>query len=122
MPRVIHFDVPADDTRRAMDFYKKVFGWEFTTWDGPQEYHLIKTGSGEDVGIDGGLGPRRKPDEMVTATIGVASVDETLNEVEKAGGSVFVPKLPIPTVGWLAYFKDTEGNIFGIMQADPEAK
>ena len=27
-----------------------------------------------------------------------------------------------PGVGWLAYFHDTEGNIFGAMQSDPNAK
>jgi hypothetical protein len=30
--------------------------------------------------------------------------------------------MPIPGVGWLAYAKDTEGNIFGMMQRDPAAK
>jgi predicted enzyme related to lactoylglutathione lyase len=29
--------------------------------------------------------------------------------------------MPIPGVGWLAYCKDTEGNVFGIMQDDPQA-
>jgi uncharacterized protein len=33
-----------------------------------------------------------------------------------------VPKMPIPGVGWLAYFKDTEGNIVGVMQPDANAK
>jgi uncharacterized protein len=33
-----------------------------------------------------------------------------------------VPKMPIPGVGWLAYIKDTEGNILGMMQPDPSAK
>ncbi len=33
-----------------------------------------------------------------------------------------MPKMPIPNVGWLAYAKDTEGNIFGMMQNDPGAK
>jgi uncharacterized protein len=33
-----------------------------------------------------------------------------------------VPKMPIPGVGWVAYFKDTEGHIFGAMQADATAK
>jgi predicted enzyme related to lactoylglutathione lyase len=28
----------------------------------------------------------------------------------------------IPGVGWVAYCKDTEGNIFGMMQNDPSAK
>jgi hypothetical protein len=30
--------------------------------------------------------------------------------------------MPIPGVGWLAYFEDTEGHIFGVMQADTTAK
>jgi predicted enzyme related to lactoylglutathione lyase len=29
--------------------------------------------------------------------------------------------MPIPGMGWLAYVKDTEGNIFGMMQSDPAA-
>jgi predicted enzyme related to lactoylglutathione lyase len=33
-----------------------------------------------------------------------------------------LPKMPIPGMGWLAYCKDSEGNIFGMMQADPSAK
>ena len=37
------------------------------------------------------------------------------------GGTVALAKMPIPGVGWLAYCKDTEGNIFGMMQPDPKA-
>jgi predicted enzyme related to lactoylglutathione lyase len=40
----------------------------------------------------------------------------------KLGGTVALPKMPVPGVGWLAYAKDTEGNIFGMMQSDPGAK
>ena len=36
--------------------------------------------------------------------------------------TVAVPKMPIPGVGWLAYVKDSEGNILGMMQSDPAAK
>ena len=35
---------------------------------------------------------------------------------------VALPKMPVPGVGWLAYVKDTEGNILGMMQSDPSAK
>ena len=38
------------------------------------------------------------------------------------GGSMAVPKMAVPGVGWLAYCKDTEGHIFGMMQNDPAAK
>ena len=33
-----------------------------------------------------------------------------------------MPKSAIPGVGWLAMALDTEGNAFGIMQADANAK
>ncbi len=34
---------------------------------------------------------------------------------------VALPKMAVPGVGWLAYCKDTEGNIFGFMQSDETA-
>ena len=52
----------------------------------------------------------------------VADLDQTIKVIEDAGGLCVVPKMPIPGVGWLAYFKDTEGHIFGAMQADLAAK
>ncbi len=50
-------------------------------------------------------------------TVDVSSVDETVKKATSLGGSVAVPKMPIPGVGWLAYCKDTEGNIFGMQEA-----
>jgi hypothetical protein len=43
-------------------------------------------------------------------------------KVEQNGGQVVVPKMAVPTVGYLAYCKDTEGNIFGIFQPDAAAQ
>ena len=37
-------------------------------------------------------------------------------------GTLALPKMAVPGVGWLAYVKDTEGNILGMMQRDPNAK
>ncbi len=28
MPRVVHFEIPADDPERAIEFYRQVFGWK----------------------------------------------------------------------------------------------
>jgi predicted enzyme related to lactoylglutathione lyase len=55
-------------------------------------------------------------------TVDVASCDATAKRVAEIGGSIASPKMPIPTVGWLGYGKDTEGNIFGFMQFDQNAK
>ncbi len=49
-------------------------------------------------------------------------VDEYSDKIKKHGGDIIMPKMAVPKVGWMAYCKDTEGNIFGIMQMDPEAE
>ena len=120
MPRPIHFEFPADDPDRAVRFYENAFGWKFQKWQGPQEYWLISTGSDE-PGIDGGMARRRDPKEAGCNTIGVASLDETVKRVERAGGAVVRPRMAVPGVGWLAYVRDTEGNVFGLMQSDETA-
>lgn len=118
MPRPIHFEIPADDPQRAVDFYSKALGWKFTRWDGPMEYWVISTGPSGEPGIDGGLLRRSAPNQPCVNTVGVENLDRTLESVLSNGGSMALPKMPVPGVGWLAYCKDTEGHIFGLMQAD----
>ena len=85
------------------------------------EYWLTKTGEGN-PGIDGGFLRKRDPKQPMVNTIGVESVDETMKAVETNGGRTALPKMAIPGVGWLAYFQDPEGNIFGVMQSDANAR
>jgi catechol 2,3-dioxygenase-like lactoylglutathione lyase family enzyme len=33
MPRVVHFEIHADDPKRAIKFYQDVFGWEIVKQD-----------------------------------------------------------------------------------------
>ena len=122
MPRPVHFEIPADNPQRAMEFYSKVFGWKFQKWEGPMDYWLITTGDAPEPGINGGLLQRRDPAQPCVNTVTVANVDESLGTVQAQGGACVVPKMAVPGVGWLAYCKDTEGHIFGMMQSDPSAK
>lgn len=62
---------------------------------------------------------RPHPGAGTVNTIGVASLDAALAQVDRAGGKTVVPKMPIPGVGHLAYCRDTEGNTFAVLQADP---
>jgi len=126
MPRIVHFEIHADDPERAIGFYEALFGWEISRW-GEMDYWLIRTGEGT-PGIDGGLlrrqGPPPTDGQAVTSyacTADVPSIDEYVEKIKANGGTIALPKMPIPTVGWLAYGKDTEGNLFGIMQPDPNA-
>lgn len=127
MNRVFHFEIHATYPQRTISFYKEIFGWEFTSWGGSEEYWLIKTGPDDKPGINGGLIKRRGEIDgqaviAYVCTINVESVDNTAKKVVVNGGEIVVPKMPIPGVGWLVYCKDTEGNIFGIHQEDKNAK
>ena len=127
MPRVIHFEIHADDPNRAVTFYSSVFGWTFQKWEGPMDYWLITTGPNDQPGINGGMVRRQGAIDgqaviAYVCTTDVTDVDASTQTVVANGGQVVVPKMPIPGVGWLVYCKDTEGNIFGMMQADPNAQ
>jgi hypothetical protein len=126
MPRVTHFEIHAENPPRANEFYTNLLGWQFTQWPG-QDYWLIRTGDPTEPGIDGGLLPRRGVIDgaAVIAYVCIVEVKDLASLVEKAvslGGQIALPTMPVPGVGWLAYVKDTEGNIFGMMQTDPDAK
>lgn len=120
MTRVVHFEIPADDPKRAAKFYSNVFGWKIDQW-GEAPYWMVNTGNGG-PGINGGLSKREKPGESTTNVIDVTSVDDAVRKVQSAGGKVTSPKHAVAGVGWLAYCTDTEGNEFGMMQADESAK
>jgi uncharacterized protein len=129
MSRPVHFEVHAADPAKMQSFYQGLFGWTFEKWNGPMEYWIIRTGPKEEPGIDGGLVKRmgQPPIEgaavnAYVCTMSVKSVDESFQKALDLGGTVAVPKMPIPGMGWLAYCKDPEGNIFGLMQNDPAAR
>ena len=123
MPRPVHFEFQADDPERAVTFYSDVFGWEFNNWGGPLEYWLITTGPEGQPGINGGM-MRRQPEWAGNSVniLDVPSVDDYSEKIAGAGGTIVMPKFPVPGIGWVAYFKDTEGTLCGMMESDPEAK
>ncbi len=121
MPRVIHFEIHADDPERCRAFYESVFGWEFSRFDGPEDYWLVKTGEPDEPGIDGGMMRRLDPRGNVYNTIHVPDIDEFITRIERNGGEIVVAKMPVPGVGYLAYFRDTEGNVSGVMEEDENA-
>jgi predicted enzyme related to lactoylglutathione lyase len=56
-----------------------------------------------------------------TNVVSVDAIDASARGILAAGGTEVVPKMAVPGVGWTAYFKDTEGNTFGVIQFDPAA-
>jgi uncharacterized protein len=120
MPRVIFFEFPADNPDRAVSFYKSVFDWQMNKW-GMENYWLVTTGQPPEPGIDGAIKPREGQPGVVN-TVGVPDLDAYVKKVVAAGGSVVAPRMAVQSMGYLAYCKDTEGNVFGMMQIDENAK
>lgn len=122
MSKVMHFEISAREPESLIRFYESVLGWKGMKWEGPMEYWMLETGPDSAPGIGGGLARRGEEPAATVNTIGVASLDETLERFVAKGGAITQPKGPIPGVGWLAYVRDPEGNAFGLMQSDPSAK
>ena len=123
MPTITHFDISADDIKRAKKFYTELFGWKIEKVPGPVEYYFISTTNekGEE-GVGGGMSRREKPDDTITNFIDVPSVDEYCVKVEKLGGKIVAPKMTVPKFGYLAVCRDTENNTFGLWETDPNAE
>jgi len=121
MPRVIHFEIPSDEPEKSVDFYNKVFGWKISQWPG-QAYWLCSTGEKTEPGIDGAILKKNGPDHTMVNTIQVENLADAIKAVEEHGGVIVLPRMAIPKIGWLAYFKDLDQNIMGIMEADEKAE
>ena len=112
--KLVHFEVPASDTSRALEFYKGMFGWEFQNFEGPMEYHMARV-SDETGGavFPGDTGAVRVYFDVDDINAGVARLKEL-------GGSADDAQ-PVPGMGWFATGPDTEGNPIGLWQTDPNA-
>jgi hypothetical protein len=114
MSRPAHFEIQTDNPEKTREFYEKVFGWKFQKWDGPMNYWMITTGEG--YGIDGGMALKNEADAPPCNTIDVEDVDKYIELVKENGGEIVAPKMEIPGIGFLAYIKDPDGALWGIMK------
>ena len=117
MDRVGHFTIPSDNPDKLRDFYSKTFGWIFEKW-GKYEYWSAVTGPKDKPGIDGSITRKSAFANEMVNTINVENLDESMKKVVEFGGEVLFPKMPIPTIGWVTYFKDPDGNKFGLLQSE----
>lgn len=117
----VHFEIPADDIKRAKKFYEKALGWKIAD-PFKMNYFFVTTKEKGEEGINGGLMQRMNAGQPFMNYIAVTSIDAAIKKVEKAGGKVALPKMEIGNnMGWIAAFQDTEGNLMGFHQMPPPA-
>ena len=121
---VVHFEIPSGDIERARKFYSKLFGWKMSPMTGI-DYTMVGTTESTEEGmptrpgsINGGLLLRQPSVQSPTITIRVDDIDRIAKTIEKNGGKMVEPKSPIGdgSIGFVAYFRDSEGNVIGLFQ------
>ncbi|MBS3092628.1 VOC family protein [Candidatus Pacearchaeota archaeon] len=101
--KVVHFEIPAEDVERAKEFYKEIFSWNITSIP-EMNYNIVHTVEVDEkfmpkeVGaINGGI--MKKTDKITSPVI-----------------TIVKEKTQVGDMGFVAYFKDTEGNILGLWE------
>jgi predicted enzyme related to lactoylglutathione lyase len=135
MPTIVHFEIPSDNLERTKKFYTELFGWKIEKMPGTgqREYWMFSTTTTNDKGgssggddeqrtVSGGMMERQMPQEPIMIYIGVDSVTEYSNKVERLGGKVIKQKTEVPGYGWFAICTDTENNGFALWEANTNTK
>ena len=122
MDSVVHFEIPADDVKRAQKFYSSVFGWKINSMP-DMGYAILGTTEVDKNqmptkpgAINGGMLKRQPPVKSVVITINVTSIDDAGKKIVKQAGKIIGKKSKVGDMGYSAYFKDTEGNVIGLWQ------
>jgi len=123
MNKVMHFEIPADDVERAKAFYTKSFSWQ--TQDIPEMKYTIARSVEVDENqmpkepgaINGGIFKRESDMPHPQFYIDVDDIDKALEHIEEHGGKLVRGKTPVGDMGFVANFKDTEGNVLGLWES-----
>lgn len=125
MNPVVHFEMPAEDTKRMADFYTNVFGWEaHMLGEEMGNYVTVSTSETSEDGmpktpgfINGGFYPKKEDlAPYPSVVISVDDIRESIQKVTKAKGKVLGEPSEIPGIGTYVSFIDTEGNRVSLLQ------
>jgi predicted enzyme related to lactoylglutathione lyase len=114
---IVHTEFYARDLAEAQAFYGGLFGWTFVPMD--EMYVTFMDASGEHGGGFTTMSEGTAEVGRMTTTIYIycSDIDAKLAEIEAAGGSLMVPRTPIPMIGEFAIFGDPSGNPVGLFSA-----
>ncbi|HLP56615.1 MAG TPA: VOC family protein [Fluviicola sp.] len=107
------FEIPVKNFDRAKKFYEQIMNGEIQEMPHPEfKYGMLPADMQN--GIGGGIvqGPGFEPSDKGSLIYlnGGDDLSIPLAKVEMAGGEILMPKTSIGPNGFMAYFKDTEGN------------
>jgi uncharacterized protein len=113
---IVHYEISAKDVDRAKGFWEGVFGWSFGESVMPEgDYRMTQISEGSGAALSS-YGDPGHPNVY----FGVDDIDASIAKVRELGGTAD-DKQPVPSQGWFAACKDTEGNAFSLWQQDSSA-
>jgi predicted enzyme related to lactoylglutathione lyase len=105
------FELPADDTARAREFYGQLFGWRTTEFGG-QDYHMIDNGP---IGAIAPKGPQFTHPRVYFHT---DDIDASVQRLHGLGGKSEDVQT-VPEVGRIAHCQDDQGTPFSLFEPAP---
>jgi len=119
--KVVLFEIPASDFKKAKEFYEKVFDWKVELWgdEGAMAYTTAVDKDQNPIepgAINGGFYKRQSNNDYPSFGVQTDSIDETLQAIGKAGGKITTPKHAIGEWGFMADFTDPEGNLITLWE------
>ena len=115
---ISHFEIPAKDPNKLRQFYSDVFGWKFKNSAAQNlQYWQISTGTKHLPGVNGGMYKKGSDNQTPVNYVSTPDINESMAEIERAGGHITVGKKGTPEHGWTAIGTDPEGNSIGLFES-----
>jgi predicted enzyme related to lactoylglutathione lyase len=113
---IVHIEFPCEDVDRGQAFWSGLLGWQFGASEMPgMDYRMARTSETSGAAV-WPSDERGHPNYYFD----VPDIDAALSTVRELGGEAG-DKSPVPTHGWFAACKDSEGNAFHLWQGDSSA-
>ena len=115
-----YFEIPVINMDRAKKFYAAVFGCDFSKEEVHGNEMALFPYNGSSSGITGALakGEIYRPSTSGSLIyLSTSNIDSTLEKVLLQNGEVLFPKTTAGKYGYVAEFKDSEGNRIALFES-----
>jgi uncharacterized protein len=110
-------ELASGEPSATRQFLSKVFGWKFRTVQMPAgEYLSFRTPGGG----QGGIRPTRAGEPPSSMSyVRVRDIEAARRKVERAGGTVVLPRVDVPSMGSFFWFQIPQGPIMACWKDAP---
>ncbi len=112
---LVHIEIPSKDHAVTEKFYQDTFGWEHTHMSvGEMNYTSYQSGN-----LPGGYADvtDETPVGMVVLYIASEDLEADAALIEKNGGKILSPIIPVGDMGAFRFFADPVGNKLGLWKS-----